>query len=349
MATHLKTKSAKTEIKARSFGENIESDLAPKFIRVVENAAVASARTMGRGERELSDKVAVESMRRTMDSIPMHGRIVIGEGERDEAPMLYIGEKVGAEFPDGMDVPEVDIAVDPLEGTNLCATGAAGSITVLAASDAGGLLYAPDCYMEKIVVGPSCKGAVELDAPVADNLKSIAKRLERSVRDLTVVVLDRPRHEKLIEEIRAAGARIRLIGDGDLSAGIAAAVIGTGVHAVMGTGGAPEGVITAAAIRCLNGYMVGRLVIDKPELEERISRMGIRDKNRVYEAEDLAPGNQLIFAATGVTDGALLKGVRFFGEGTRTSSIVLTLMTGKVRFIESIHLAKRDDVKVRFS
>jgi fructose-1,6-bisphosphatase II len=337
----------KPEMRARSFGENIESDLASKFLRVVENAAIASARTMGRGERELSDQVATESMRTTMDSIPMRGTIVIGEGERDEAPMLYIGEKLGAAFPDGMEVPEVDIAVDPLEGTNLCATGAAGSITVLAASEAGGLLHAPDCYMEKIVVGPSCKDAVDLDAPVAENLQNIAQRLERSVQDLVVVVLDRPRHEKLIQEIRAAGARIRLISDGDLSAGIAAAVIGTGVHAVMGSGGAPEGVITAAAIRCLNGFMLGRLVI-KPEMEERIARMGIRDKNKVYRAEDLAPGNQLIFAATGVTDGALLKGVRFFGEGTRTSSIVLTLMTGKVRFVESIHLAKSGDVKVRF-
>lgn len=349
MPTEVKHEFVKSEIKARSFGENIESDLAPKFIRVVENAAIASARTMGRGERELSDKVAVESMRRTMDSIPMRGKIVIGEGERDEAPMLYIGEKVGAEFPDGMEVPEVDIAVDPLEGTNLCATGAAGSITVLAASDAGGLLHAPDCYMEKIVVGPSCKGAVDLDASVADNLQNIARCMERNVNDLTVVVLDRPRHEKLIAEIRGAGARIRLISDGDLSAGIAAAVIGTGVHAVMGTGGAPEGVITAAAIRCLNGYMLGRLMINTPELEERIARMGIRDKNRIYRAEDLAPGNHLIFAATGVTDGALLKGVRFFGEGTRTSSIVLTRMTGKVRFIESIHLTKKDDVKIRFA
>jgi fructose-1,6-bisphosphatase class II len=337
------------EIKARSFGENIESDLASKFLRVVENAAIASARTMGQGQGERSDKVAVEAMRKTMDSIPMRGRIVIGEGERDEAPMLYIGEEVGAEFPDGMDVPPVDIAVDPLEGTNLCATGSSGSITVLAASEAGGLLHAPDCYMEKIVVGPSCKDAVDLEASVADNLKSIAKRLERSVNDLVVVVLDRPRHEKLIADIRAAGARIRLITDGDLSAGIAAAVIGTGVHAVMGTGGAPEGVITAAAIRCLNGFMLGRLVINKPELEERIARMGIRDKKKIYRAEDLAPGNQLIFAATGVTDGALLKGVRFFGEGTRTSSIVLTLMTGKVRFIESIHLVKKPDVKVRFA
>src|SRR6185312_5696888 len=304
----------KTEAKARTFGRNIESDLASRFLRVVETAAIASAHTMGQGERKLSDQVATEAMRKTMDSIPMRGRIVIGEGERDEAPMLYIGEKLGAEFSDGSEVPEVDIAVDPLEGTNLCATGAAGAITVLAASEAGGLLNAPDCYMEKIVVGPSCKEAVELDAPVADNLKNIAKRLDRDVQDLTIVVLERPRHEQLISEIRAAGARIRLISDGDLSAGIAAAVIGTGVHAVMGSGGAPEGVITAAAIRCLNGYMVGRLVINRPELEERVARMGIRDKSRIYRAEDLAPGQQIMFAATGVTDGALLRGVRFFGE-----------------------------------
>src|SRR3954466_10990567 len=348
MATEVTADQAKQEVKARSFGENIESDLAPKFLRVVENAAIACARTMGRGERELSDKVAVESMRRTMDSIPMRGRIVIGEGERDEAPMLYIGEKLGAEFSDGSGVPEVDIAVDPLEGTNLCATGAAGAITVLAASEAGGLLNAPDCYMEKIVVGPSCKEAVELDAPVADNLKNIARRLDRDVEDLVVMVLDRPRHEKLIADIRAAGARIRLIGDGDLSAGIAAAVIGTGVHAVMGSGGAPEGVITAEAVRCLNGYMLGRLVV-KPDQEEGLERMGIKDKNRIYEAEDLAPGKQLIFAATGVTDGALMKGVRFFGEGTRTSSVIMTLRTGKVRFVDSIHLEKSPDFKVRFS
>jgi fructose-1,6-bisphosphatase II len=343
------TTSKRRQAKARTFGENLESDLAAKFLRVVENAAIACARTMGRGERELSDKVATETMRQTMENIPMRGTIVIGEGERDAAPMLYIGEKVGAEFPNGADVPEVDIAVDPLEGTNLCATGAAGSITVLAASERGGLLNAPDCYMEKIVVGPSCKYVVELDAPVAHNLKKIARALNRDVDDLVVIVLDRPRHQKLIADIRAAGARIKLIGDGDLSAGIAAAVLGTGVHAVMGSGGAPEGVITAAAIRCLNGYMVGRLVIDKPELEERIARMGIKDKRKVYEAEDLAPGKQLLFAATGVTDGALLRGVRFFGEGTRTSSVIMTLRTGKVRFIDSIHLDWGTDVKVRFS
>ncbi|PYX00043.1 MAG: class II fructose-bisphosphatase [Acidobacteria bacterium] len=344
MATH-----TRPETKARTFGENIESDLASRFLRVVETAAIASARTMGKGDRRLADDVATQAMRRTMDNVPMRGTIVIGEGERDEAPMLYIGEKVGAEFPDGTEVPEVDIAVDPLEGTNLCATGAPGAITVLAASERSGLLNAPDCYMEKIVVGPSCKNAVELDAPVADNLKNIAKRMERDVEDLVVVVLDRPRHEKLISDIRDAGARIKLIGDGDLSAGIAAAVIGTGVHAVMGSGGAPEGVITAAAIRCLNGYMLGRLVINKPELEERIARMGIKDKNKIYEAEDLAPGKQLIFAATGVTDGSLMRGVRFFGEGIRTSSVILTLRTGKVRFIDSIHLEKGPDVKVRFA
>ena len=339
----------RSEAKVKSFGVNMESDLALEFLRVVEKAAIASARTMGQGDRPLADQVATEAMRQTMDTVPMRGNIVIGEGERDEAPMLYIGEKVGAEFPDGRQVPEIDIAVDPLEGTNLCATGAPGAITVLAASEKGGLLNAPDCYMEKIVVGPSCKHAVDLDAPVADNLKNIARRLQRGVDDLVVIVLDRPRHEKLIADIRKAGARIKLIGDGDLSAGIAAAVIGTGVHIVMGSGGAPEGVITAAAIRCLNGYMLGRLVINKPELEERIAKMGIKDRNKIYEAQDLAPGNQMIFAATGVTDGALMKGVRFFGEGIRTSSVIMTLKTGRVRFIDSIHLEKGADVKVRFA
>jgi fructose-1,6-bisphosphatase class II len=338
----------RSEAKVKSFGVNMESDLALEFLRVVEKAAIASARTMGTGDRPLADQVATEAMRQTMDTVPMRGNIVIGEGERDEAPMLYIGEKVGAAFPDGRQVPEIDIAVDPLEGTNLCATGAPGAITVLAASEKGGLLNAPDCYMEKIVVGPSCKHAIDLDAPVADNLKNIARRLQRGVDDLVVIVLDRPRHEKLIADIRKAGARIKLIGDGDLSAGIAAAVIGTGVHCVMGSGGAPEGVITAAAIRCLNGYMLGRLVINKPELEERIAKMGIKDKDRIYEAQDLAPGNQMIFAATGVTDGSLMKGVRFFGEGIRTSSVIMTLKTGRVRFIDSIHLEKGADVKVRF-
>jgi fructose-1,6-bisphosphatase II len=328
----------------------MEERLSLEFLRVVENAAIASARTMGFGDRHKADEVAVEAMRRTMDQVEMDGTIVIGEGERDEAPMLYIGEKVGlaTHAPKAL-FPQVDIAVDPLEGTNLCATGAPNSITVLAASERGGLLHAPDIYMEKIVVGPSCKGAVELDASVADNLKAVAKRLERGVEDLVVMVLDRPRHEQLIAEIRAAGARIRLIGDGDLSAGISAAVIGTGVHMVMGTGGAPEGVLTAAALRCLNGEILARLVVTKPEHQERLERMGVKDARRIYSTEDLAPGRKIIFACTGVTDGNLLKGVRFFGEGVRTTSMILTLDERQVRFIDSVHLEKRPDLKVRFN
>jgi len=322
-------------------------DLSLEMLRVVEEAAIAASRTMGMGDPNGSDQAAVESMRRSLDTIAIDGTIVIGEGERDEAPMLYIGEKVGSK---NHNAPiSVDIAVDPLEGTNLCSTGGAGAITVLAASEPHGLLHAPDCYMEKIVIGPAAKGAVDLDAPVKHNLKAIARRLQRGVDDLVVVVLDRPRHQQLIRDIREAGARIRLISDGDLSAGIAAAVIGTGVHAVMGIGGAPEGVITAAAMRCLNGEILARLVVDKPELEERIAKMGIKDKKKVYTAKDLAPGNHIIFAATGVTDGALMRGVRFFGEGTRTSSIVMTRKNRKVRFVDSIHLAKSPDVKVRFS
>ena len=246
-----------TETNQYSPRTNFEADLALEFLRVVEEAAIASAKTMGQGERELADKVATEAMRGVMDSVPMDGTIVIGEGERDEAPMLYIGEKVGKHDSDSDSYPQVDIAVDPLEGTNLCATGSPGAITVLAASEGGGLLHAPDCYMEKIVVGPSCKGVVDLEAPVGHNLEVIAKVLGRKVEDLVIIILERPRHEKLIEDIRKAGARIRLISDGDLSPGIAAGMLGSGVHAVMGIGGAPEGVITAAAIRCLNGYMVG--------------------------------------------------------------------------------------------
>ena len=238
------------------------------------------------------------------------------------------------------DYPQVDIAVDPLEGTNLCANGLPGAITVLAASERGGLLHAPDCYMEKMVVGPSCKGMVDLEAPVGHNLAVIAKVLGRKVEDLVIVILDRPRHEKLIADVRKAGARIRLISDGDLSPGVAAAMLGSGVHAVMGAGGAPEGVITAAAIRCLNGYMVGRLTGYTPEQAERMPDMGIKDPKRIYTAEELAPGKNIVFAATGVTDGPLLKGVRFFGDGVRTSSLVMKLQNRKVRFIESIHVSQ---------
>jgi len=328
----------------------MEERLSLEFLRVVENAAIAAARTMGFGDRHKADEVAVEAMRKTMDQVEMDGTIVIGEGERDEAPMLYIGEKVGlaTHAPKSL-FPQVDIAVDPLEGTNLCAVGAPNAMAVLAASERGGLLHAPDLYMEKIVVGPACKGAVDLDAPVADNLRSVAKRLDRDVEDLVVIVLDRPRHEQLIAEIRVAGARIRLIGDGDLSAGISAAVVGTGVHLVMGTGGAPEGVLTAAALRCLNGQILARLVVSKPEHQERLEKMGVKDPKRIYDTDDLAPGKKIIFACSGVTDGNLLKGVRFFGDGVRTSSMILTFDEREVRFIESVHLEKRPDIKVRFA
>jgi fructose-1,6-bisphosphatase class II len=328
----------------------MEIELSLQLLRVVEQAAIACARTMGLGDRHGSDQAAVESMRRMMDQVTMDGTIVIGEGERDEAPMLYIGEKVGAgaNRPD-YNFPAVDIAVDPLEGTNLCATGSPNAITVLAASEKGGLLHAPDLYMEKIVVGPSCKGAVDLDAPVADNIRAIARRLSRDKEDLVIVVLDRPRHQKLIEDIRATGARIRLIGDGDLSAGISASVLGTGVHAVMGTGGAPEGVLAAAALRCLNGEILARLVVSKPEHEERLKKMGITDPKRVYNTEDLAPGKQIVFACTGVTDGNLLRGVRFFGDGIRTHSLVMRFEDRQVRFVDAVHLEKRPDVKVRFA
>lgn len=326
----------------------MEDKLSLEFLRVVEQAAIASAHTMGLGDRHKADAVAVEAMRREMDSVGMDGTIVIGEGERDEAPMLFIGEKVGLAAKHKDSYPAVDIAVDPLEGTNLCATGEPNAITVLAASEKGGLLHAPDLYMEKIIVGPTCRGAVELDAPVKDNLKAIARRLDRLVEDLVVIVLDRPRHEKLISEIRSAGARIRLIGDGDLSAGIAAAVIGSGVHAVMGTGGAPEGVLTAAALKCLNGEIIARLVVSKSEQQERLAQMGVSDPKRIYKTDELAPGRQIIFACTGVTEGNLLRGVRFFGEGVRTHSLVLTYDNRQVRFIDSVHLNKRPDAKVRF-
>jgi len=321
-------------------------DLSLQLLGVVEQAAIACAHTMGYGDRHGSDQAAVEAMRQALDSVPIDGTIVIGEGERDEAPMLFIGEKVGSGAPG---LPQVDIAVDPLEGTNLCALGEPNAIAVLAAATKGGLLHAPDLYMEKLVVGPRAKHAVSLDRPVKDNLKSIAKALDRDVDDLVIMVLDRPRHEKLIADIRSAGARIRLIGDGDLSAGIAAAVDGSGVHAVMGTGGAPEGVLTAAAMRCLGGEIFARLVIRKPEDEERSRKMGITDFRRIYSAEDLASGQSITFVATGVTDGTLMKGVRFFGHGTRTSSIVMQNEPHQIRFIDTIHVTERgDDLRIRF-
>jgi len=329
----------------------MEPDLSLEFLRVVEQAAIACAHTMGLGDGHKSDQAAVETMRQCLDTVPIDGTIVIGEGERDKAPMLFIGEKVGVAARDrtrASGLPAVDIAVDPLEGTNLCATGAANALAVLAASDRGGLLHAPDLYMQKLVVGPSAKGSVNLDAPVADNLQAIAKSLDREIEDLVVIVLDRPRHESLVAEIRATGARIRLISDGDLSAGIAAAVMGSGVHAVMGIGGAPEGVLTAAAMRCLNGEILGRLVVSTPEHEQRCRAMGITDVRRVYTSADLASGDNIIFAATGVTDGTLMKGVRFFGDGVRTSSLIMQSRPARIRFIDTIHVQQSGMVKVRF-
>jgi len=328
----------------------MNSDLSLDFLSVVEQAAIACAKTMGQGDRHKSDRVAVEAMRKCMDSVPIDGTIVIGEGERDEAPMLFIGEKVGmATRPEAKDVlyRKVDIAVDPLEGTNLCATGEPNAIAVLAAAEEGGLLHAPDMYMEKLVVGPSSKGAVSLDATPAENLRAIARCLERDVEDLVVVVLERERHQKLIADIRATGARIRLIGDGDLSAGIAAAVVGSGVHAVMGIGGAPEGVLTAAAMRCLNGEIFARLVVAKPGDDERCREMGT-DPKRIYTSEDLASGENLIFAATGVTDGTLMRGVRFFGDGVRTHSLIMQSKPARIRFIDTIHVEQTRMVRVRF-
>ena len=321
----------------------IPPDLPLEFVRVVEQAAIAAARTMGQGDGEHADHVAVESMRREMESVDIVGSIVIGEGERDEAPMLFIGEGVGT----GRG-PSVDIAVDPLEGTSLCATGASGAITVLAAAEQGGLLHAPDIYMEKLVVPGVARDRVDLAAPVADNLRGIAEALDRDIDDLVVIVLDRPRHEKLIADIRAAGARIRLIGDGDLSAGISAAVFGTGVHAVMGVGGAPEGVLTAAAMRCLDGAIQGRLVLTRPADADRMKKMGITDTGRIYRTEDLAPGRHIIFAAAGVTDGTLLRGVRFFRDGIRAHCLVMTTSPRQVRFLDTIHVEDRPDPVIRF-
>jgi fructose-1,6-bisphosphatase class II len=343
----------------------MEQELGLDFLRVVEAAAIASAHTMGQGDRKYSDHVAVEAMRQIMDTVPMRGEIVIGEGERDEAPMLYIGEKVGfghkVDSGEAHKFPEVDIAVDPLEGTNLCATGSANAIAVMACAEKGGLLHAPDLYMQKLIVGPSSKGAVDIDAPVKQNLTNIARRLNRDIEDLVVIVLDRPRHKKLIADIREAGARIRLITDGDLSAGISAAVAGSGVHAVMGTGGAPEGVLTAAAMKCLNGQILARFVL-KEQLEdledrskipedavERMKAMGITDPRRIYDTDDLAPGRNIVFAASGVTDGTILRGIRFFGTGTRVNSIIMATDGNKrVRFIDTVHIEGGPDTVIRF-
>jgi len=317
----------------------MEKLLALEMAYVTEAAAIASARLMGRGDRHEADLVATEAMRAAMDEVEMVGTIVIGEGERDEAPMLYIGERVGTAVEGA---PEIDIAVDPLEGTNLVATGSANAITVLAASERGGLVHAPDTYLDKLCVGPLAAGHVDITRPPAENVSRVAEALGRKVQDITVIILDRPRHEALIAEVRETGARIKLITDGDLSAAISCAVQGTGVHAVMGIGGAPEGVITAAALRCLGGEIQARFRYRSDEDQQRAARMGHGDPDRIYHTEDLASGEHLVFAATGVTAGDLLQGVRFFGGGARTHTLVMAYQTKTVRFLDTVHMFDRE-------
>ena len=309
----------------------MERELALEFVRVTEAAAVACGRWMGRGEKIAADQAAVDAMRAAFDIVNISGRVVIGEGEMDEAPMLYIGEEVGHGG------PAVDIAVDPLEGTNLVAKGLPGAIAVLAIAPRGHLLHAPVMYMDKIVVGPMARGKIDINAPVAENLKAVAAALSRKVEDITVVILDRPRHAAIIKEARDAGARIKLITDGDVSPAINAAIEGTGVHMLLGIGGAPEGVLAAAAVKCLGGDMQGRLWPEGDADIERAKAMGITDINKVLTLDELVQGDDVIFAATAITQGDLLNGVRYFGGGARTHSLVMRGTTGTVRFVDAIH------------
>ncbi len=312
----------------------MDRNLALEFVRITEAAALACARFTGRGDGDAADQAAVDAMRTAFDSVSIDGTVVIGEGERDEAPMLYIGEPVGRR--DSGD-PAVDIALDPLEGTNLCATGDSGALSVIAIAERGHFLHAPDTYMEKIAVGPKAKGVVSLDATVEDNLSAVDKALGKSVEDLTVVILDRPRHEDMISRVRKMGARIHLIGDGDVSAGIATCWEETGIDMMMGTGGAPEGVITAAALKCLDGDFVGRLKFRNEEEKERATKMGNEDLDKVFSRDELARGD-VMFVATGVTDGPLLRGVKVLsGKRSTTHSIVMRSKTGTIRRVEAEH------------
>jgi fructose-1,6-bisphosphatase II len=303
------------------------------FVKVTEAAALAASRWMGRGERDAADGSAVERMREALGEMEIQGRVVIGEGERDEAPMLYIGEELGKGG-----VP-VDIAVDPVEGTNLVANGLPNSIAVMAISERGGLLHAPDSYMQKLAVGPKAAPYVHIDAPVRENLEAVANALEKPLNDVCVVILDRPRHAEIIREVRDAGARIKLISDGDVDSCIATTIESTGIHVAMGVGGAPEGVLAAAAIKCLGGNFMGRLKPRNQEEAERAVAMGFGNLDRVLEINDLVKSDNVIFCATGITDGDLVHGVRFFGNHARTHSI-LVHSNGTVRFIESIHLLR---------
>ncbi len=319
----------------------MDRELALEFVRVTEAAAIASGRWMGKGEKNAADGAAVDAMREAFDSVAINGRVVIGEGEMDEAPMLYIGEEVGA---GGM---EVDIAVDPLEGTNLVAKGLPGSIAVLAIAPRGGVLHAPDMYMEKICVGPKAAGKIDINAPVEENLKAVAAALERKVEDLTIVVLDRERHAQIIRDARAAGARIKWITDGDVSPAINVAIDGTGVHMLIGIGGAPEGVIAATALKCLGGDMQARLYPESQADIDRAVKMGITDINKVLTIDDMVYGEDAFFVATAITQGDLLNGVRYFGGGARTHSIVMRYKSGTVRFVDAIHKFDRKPLFVK--
>lgn len=313
----------------------MDRNLALEMVRVTEAAALASARLMGRGDKNGADQAAVDAMRRSLNSIPFEGTVVIGEGERDEAPMLYIGEKVGKGNVNG-NVLKVDIALDPLEGTNLCAYGAPNALSVIAIAESGNFLHAPDTYMEKIAVGPSGKGKIDITKSPTWNLESLAKAKKCKIEDLTVIILERPRHESLIQEVREAGARIKLIPDGDVSAAIATCKPEAGVDLLMGIGGAPEGVLAAAALRCVDGDMQARLKFRNEEEKERAKKMGIKNLDQIFEITDLAKG-EVMFAASGVTTGDFLKGVRFYGGGAETHSIVMRSKTKTIRFIEASH------------
>ncbi len=306
-------------------------NLALELVRVTEAAALASGRWIGRGDEKSADHAAVEAMRKAFDSINFDGRIVIGEGERDEAPMLYIGETVGAG-----DGPKVEIACDPLEGTTITALGRSEAISVIAAAEAGGLLHAPDTYMDKIAVGPAAKGVIDITKSPTWNVREVAKALRKDIQDMMIIILDRDRHQELIAEVRSTGARIRLIGDGDVSAAVAVAQDHAGVDMLIGIGGAPEGVIAAAALLCLNGDMQGVLKFRSDEERQRAKKMGITDLNRIYGINDLAKGH-VMFVATGVTNGSYLSGVRYFGGGAHTHSIVMRSESGTIREIKAAH------------
>lgn len=312
----------------------MDRNLALEFVRITEAAALASSRWMGRGEEKKADQAAVDAMRKAFDSVFINGTVVIGEGERDEAPMLYIGEKVGTS---SVGAPHVDIALDPLEGTTICATGGVGAISVIAVAEKGNFLHAPDTYMDKIACGPSARGVIDIDRTPTENIHRVAEKLNKSVQEITVVILERPRHTDLIAEVRKTGARIQLIGDGDVSAAVAAGFEETGIDLLMGIGGAPEGVISAAAMQCLGGDFQGRLKYRNESEKERALKMGIKDLNKKFNIDQLAPGS-VMFVATGVTDGPLLKGVKFKSLGrASTHSLVMRSKTGTVRFIEASH------------